>query len=75
MNKEQLIEELGKIDRYIWDNAPRVPAMDWEVFSDNILNDSNAKYWNELGLQELEEAYERGSFIMRGIINDEYPKD
>jgi len=62
MNKDTLVNKLGRIDDTIWNEAPRVQAQEWEDFSENILDSHSC--WDELDIDELYEAVERGQFII-----------
>lgn len=72
MNKQYLVKELYKIDKFILENGSRVPEQEWSSFRTTGFEMDNISSWEEMDHSNLQEAYDRGSYIQHNIIKNKY---
>lgn len=72
MTKHHLVIELNKLDQFINDNGSRVPEQEWSTFRETGFEMDGISSWEEMNIDNLTEAFERGSYIQHNIIKSKY---
>lgn len=78
-NHNELVDRVGEIEQYIWDNGDRVSTMEWDDLVENMLygqpgeydpdemEEIGERYLDDLDDEELRELIHRGEFLIKRI--------